>query len=262
MYPVAIEKTKVEQFQQDGHTITEALFSNEEVQHMRACINEAIEARNIPVEKMEDRDTYGKAFLQIMNLWETEEKVAQFVLHPKLARTAAQLLGVEKVRIYHDQALFKEPGGGPTPWHQDQYYWPIDTSKTVTMWMPLVDIEEDMGILTFASGSHQDGLVFQTEISDDSELLYESYVREKGYPISRQKTMNAGDATWHLGYTIHQAPGNFSQKMREVMTIIYVADGARVTQPKNSFQKNDLKTWIPDTVPGELVASRLNPLVI
>lgn len=29
-------------------------------------------------------------------------------------------LQVDGVRIYHDQALFKSPGGGPTPWHCDQ----------------------------------------------------------------------------------------------------------------------------------------------
>jgi hypothetical protein len=262
MQTLQVTTEKIDQFRQNGHVIIEALLTQKEVQQMRTCILKAIEARNIPILNMEDRDTYGKAFLQIMNLWETDVDVAAYVLHPRLAQIAAQLLGVDNVRIYHDQALFKEPGGGPTPWHQDQYYWPIDTAHTVTMWMPLVDIEENMGMLTFASQSHLDGLVFNTEISDDSDMLYEDYVLTKGYPISREKTMKAGDATWHFGHTIHQAPGNYSNKMREVMTIIFVADGARVTQPKNKFQENDLKTWIPDTAPGELVASRLNPLIL
>jgi len=31
-------------------------------------------------------------------------------------------MGVQGVRLYHDQALIKEPGGKPTPWHQDYYY--------------------------------------------------------------------------------------------------------------------------------------------
>src|SRR5690606_30179525 len=139
--------------------------------------------------------------------------------------------------IYHDQALFKEAGGGPTPWHQDQYYWPIDTSNTITMWMPLVDIDVDMGMLTFASGSHKKGNVFDFEISDESEASFDKYVQENGLPIAYAEHMEAGDATWHYGYTIHRAASNHSDLMREAVTVIYIADGAKVTQPKNNWQK-------------------------
>lgn len=41
------------------------------------------------------------------------------------------------MRLYHDQALNKEPGGGYTPWHCDQYYWPVQSDKIVTAWVPL-----------------------------------------------------------------------------------------------------------------------------
>src|SRR5436189_133361 len=83
-------------------------------------------------------------FLQVMNLWEVDESVKKFTLAKRFAKIAADLLGVENVRLYHDQALYKEPGGGFTPWHQDQYYWPLSTTNTVTMWMPLIDITEDL----------------------------------------------------------------------------------------------------------------------
>ena len=52
-----------------------------------------------------------------------------FVLARRLARIAAELLGVHGVRLYHDQALYKEAGGGITPWHADQYYWPLSTDR-------------------------------------------------------------------------------------------------------------------------------------
>ena len=180
----------------------------------------------------------------------------------RLAKVAADLLGVKNVRIYHDQALFKEPGGGPTPWHQDQYYWPIDTTNTITMWMPLVNINVDMGMLTFATGSQKKGSVFNTEISDESEAEFDKYVRENNYEISRAKTMKAGDATWHYGFTIHNAPGNKSNIMREVFTIIYLAGDAKITQPKNSWQENDLNTWLMNKPVGTPADSELNPLVL
>ena len=150
----------INEFLEKGHTLVKGILSAEEIAAYRPVIVNAAERYNTEKRKMEDRDTYGKAFLQIMNLWRSDEAVKQFVLAKRLGKIAADLMGVENVRIYHDQALFKEPGGGPTPWHQDQYYWPIDTNNTITMWMPLVDIDVDMGMLTFASGSYTKGSIF------------------------------------------------------------------------------------------------------
>src|SRR5262249_3730565 len=183
--------------------------------------------------KLADRDTYGKAFLQIMNLWRRDEMVKQFVFARKFAQLAADLLGVEKVRLYHDQALFKEPGGGHTPWHQDQYYWPLDTDKTITMWMPLVDIDEKMGMITFASGSHKFGAVSNIEISDKSEEVYNNYIAKKRFSVTRADSMKAGDATFHAGWTMHSAGANQSANAREVMTIIYFVDEAKVIKTRS-----------------------------
>lgn len=259
---VNVPAQNIQEFAEKGHTLVENILSPEEMAIYRPAIVDAADRYNTEKRKMQDRDTYGKAFLQIMNLWRVDEPVKQFVLSKRLAKIAANLMGVENVRLYHDQALFKEPGGGPTPWHQDQYYWPIDTNNTITMWMPLVDIDVDMGMLTFASGSFDKGSIFDHEISDESESAFDDYVKEKNFPISRAKTMKAGDATFHRGFTIHNAPGNDSDKMREVMTIIYIADGARVSEPKHQWQKNDHAKWLMGKPVGELIDSELNPRIL
>jgi ectoine hydroxylase-related dioxygenase (phytanoyl-CoA dioxygenase family) len=252
----------IAEFREKGHTLVQGVLSSEEIEAYRPVIVSAADRYNTEKRKLEDRDTYGKAFLQIMNLWRSDEEVKKFVLAKRMAKIAADLMGVENVRLYHDQALFKEPGGGPTPWHQDQYYWPIDTFNTITMWMPLVDIDIDMGMLTFASGSYKEGSIFDFEISDESEDAFDNYVKDHEFPISRAKTMQAGDATWHRGFTIHHANGNNSDKMREIMTVIYVADGARVTPYKNEWQKNDHLKWLMGKPIGELIDSELNPKIL
>ncbi|MEO9003665.1 MAG: phytanoyl-CoA dioxygenase family protein [Ginsengibacter sp.] len=259
---INIPEEQIRQFRKDGHTLTHSLLSPDEIDAYHKVISAAAMKYNTEKRKMEDRDTYGKAFLQIMNLWRHDAGVKKMVLSKRLAKVAADLLGVEKVRLYHDQALFKEAGGGPTPWHQDQYYWPIDTHNTVTMWMPLVDIDVDMGMLTFASGSQKKGCVFNYEISDESESEFDKYVRDNQFEISRAKTMKAGDATWHYGFTIHNAPGNQSDIMREIFTIIFIADGAKIIKPTNSFQEDDLKTWLMSKEVGTFADSALNPLIL
>ena len=59
------------------------------------------------------------------------------------------------MRLYHDQALVKQPKAGKTPWHQDYFYWPIDSPKTVTMWIPMHPCPREMGTMKFVVGSHQ-----------------------------------------------------------------------------------------------------------
>jgi ectoine hydroxylase-related dioxygenase (phytanoyl-CoA dioxygenase family) len=257
-----LSEENINEFRDKGHSLVKGVLSPDEIAIYRPVIVGAANRYNTEKRKLQDRDTYGKAFLQIMNLWRDDEDVKKFVMAKRLAKIAADLLGVENVRLYHDQALFKEAGGGPTPWHQDQYYWPIDTHDTITMWMPLIDIDVEMGMLTFASGSYTNGAVFDHEISDESESAFDDYVKEKKFPISRAETMKAGDATWHRGFMIHNAPGNNSDTMREVMTIIYVADGARITPYKNEWQKADHHKWLMDKPVGGLIDSELNPRLL
>lgn len=259
--PIELKQEDINSFQANGHILLPGVLNSDEIAAYRPVIHDAAYRYNTERRKMEERDTYGKAFLQIMNLWRRDEQVARFTLARRFAGIAARLLGVGNVRLYHDQALYKEPGGGITPWHQDQFYWPVDTPLTITMWMPLIDIDEEMGMLTFASGSHKDGAVGALAISDESESLLRDYITRKGYPITRPAHMKAGDATWHYGWTLHSATSNRSPHIREVMTIIYVADGARVTPPANDFQEADRQTWLGGLEPGSLVDSPLNPRV-
>ncbi len=238
-----------------------AAASAEDVEEHRIEIGGAVRRLSTETRSLEDRSPYDQAFLQVTNLWQKDEAVKRFVFEKNFAQIAADLLGVEKVRLYHDQALFKEPGGGHTPWHQDKYYWPLDTEKMITMWMPLVDIDEEMGVITFASGSHKLGPIDNVEISDESEEIFRRYVSDNKFQIVKASSMKAGDATFHLGWTIHSAGPNGSAKMREVMTIIYFADGAKITKPEHAAQQADLEEWFPGQRPGEIAASALNPIL-
>jgi hypothetical protein len=74
--------------------------------------------------------------------------------------------------------------------------------------------------------------------------------------------MKAGDATFHNGWTLHGAPGNeSSERTREVMTIIYLEDGAIITKPDSPSRENDLAHWFPKMKPGDPAASELNPVL-
>lgn len=248
-------------FQREGHIRLLGVATPDEMAVYEPVISDWVKKLNYHDKPLHERGTYGKAFIQIGNLWQQSEAIRRFVLAKRFAKIAADLMGVDGVRLYHDQALFKEPGGGHTPWHQDQIYWPLDTNNTITMWMPLVPISEAVGSMTFASGSHAHGYISKMEISDESHRTLQQYVDGKGLPKVNYGAMAAGDATFHYGWTLHSAPGNPTETMREVMTVIYFADGTPVAEPDSNARRNDMKTWLPGCQPGDLAASPLNPLV-
>jgi ectoine hydroxylase-related dioxygenase (phytanoyl-CoA dioxygenase family) len=257
----ALTPDKISSFQQNGHILLRQVATPAEMEVYRPVIREAAYRYNTQTRPLAERDTYGKAFLQIPNLWEKDEGVRRFVMARRFARIAAELMGVRGVRIYHDQALFKEAHGGPTPWHQDQYYWPLATDKFVTMWMPLTDVSTEMGPMTFANGSHKLGHLGKVPISDESQAIFEEFIAQKQLSLQPGSAMAAGDATFHAGWTLHGTPPNSTDRPREAMTIIYFADGAYIAEADNPNRENDLKRWFPGLKTGDLAASPLNPLV-
>ena len=246
-------------FRRDGHALVRGLASPGEVAAYRPHLVEAAHTRNRETRPLEERDTYGRAFLQLTNVWRVSDEARRFVCAPRFAKAAADLLGVDGVRLYHDQALFKEPSGGPTPWHQDQVYWPLDTRSTITMWMPLVDVPAEVGSMTFATGSHRAGDVHPFDISDASDAAVADLVASESVSLTTYGAMAAGDATFHAGWTLHRAGPNPTGAMREVMTVIYYADGARATEPANRYQEFDLQVWLKGTEPGAVAAGPRNP---
>lgn len=257
-YPLG--KDQCAAYRRDGHILLRDVASPEEISRYRPLLTGIVDsvARNRDSQKRVDN--YGAMFTQVTNLWRLSEEVRPFVLAERFGRIAAELMGVPGVRIYHDQALIKEPGGRPTPWHQDHYYWPLDTVNTITMWLALVDIPPEMGSMSFATGTHRNPAFPQIPISEKSQETFHRLILDERIPTPSY-SLNAGDATFHSGDVLHSAHGNGSPKRREVLTVIYFADGTRVLQPDHDHRRVDMEVFLPGLKPGDVAASGLNPLV-
>lgn len=223
-------------------------------------INQKVLELNTKKDPLDQRDTYGKAFLQIFNLWREDSDICDFVLSRRLAKIAADLMETQGSRIYHDQALFKEGGGGITPWHADQYYWPLASDKTVTAWIPLQEVPLDMGPLEFSAGSHVIVEGRELAISDESENIIAEKLRVTDFEHVIEP-FDLGEVSFHSGWVFHRAGANKTDKMRKVMTVIYMDRDMILKEPENKNQKHDWEVWCPGAKIGEIIHSEINPVV-
>ena len=198
--------------------------------------------------------------MPLFNLWRENENVKQLVFSKRIAKIAAELMKVKGVRLYHDQALFKEGGGGITPWHADQYYWPLETDKTVTAWIPLQATPLEMGPLEFSAGSHEiiDGR--ELAIGDESELVMQQKLKVTDFKHVIEP-FELGEISFHSGWVFHRAGANITNDMRKVMTIIYIDRDMRLKKPENNNQVLDWETWCPRATVGEIINTPLNPVL-
>ena len=122
-------------FDEKGYLVVPNVLSAAELERYGAAVDRGVAARSAhDTRPLAERTRYEQSFRQIINLWEDHEEVRPLTFHPRIAQIAAELVGVPSLRLWHDQALYKEPGGRETDPHHDQPYW------------PLVETEHDHGV--------------------------------------------------------------------------------------------------------------------
>jgi ectoine hydroxylase-related dioxygenase (phytanoyl-CoA dioxygenase family) len=258
--PYSLNQEQIDFYQRNKYIKLKQVLSETTLNLFNEAITYRVAKLNTETRQIKDRDTYGKAFIQTFNLWQQDPFVKELVFSPRLAQLATDLMQTKGVRIYHDQALFKESGGGITPWHADQYYWPLQSDKTITAWIPLQATPLEMGPLEFSAGSHQIITGRDLEISDNSEIEIQKQLRITNFRHVIEP-FNAGEISFHSGWVFHRAGANNSAATRKVMTVIYMDKAMILKEPENVNQQNDLEQWCPGATPGEEVNSPLNPIL-
>src|SRR5690606_9970659 len=112
-----LSKQQIDFFTENGYVIIEDFLDIEELEYWRNCVTEAITERNgqkIPGKTAKvgeddginkDSDYFSHVFDQLLNLWQTNDKVKGLMLDERIGKMAADLSGAKGIRIWHDQAL-------------------------------------------------------------------------------------------------------------------------------------------------------------
>ena len=244
-------------FNEEGFVVIRDLLDPSEIEFYREVVKEATtERKQYDERSLEEKSEYEQSFTQCQNLWEDYEEIRRLTFDQRITKIASELLDASAIRLWHDQALIKEPGGRETDPHHDQPYWPIKETNTVTAWIPLCDVGEINGQLGFYPGSHkiEDQKfinIFSGKI-DESDFLETSRLEAEGI---RYQNLNIGDVSFHHGLTFHRAKPNNSNEERIVHTAIFFADGSTRSDDKFHFSVDR-----PNIKVGEKIDSDVTPL--
>lgn len=221
-----VNEEQIASFQRDGFVVIPDLLSAAELDMFGGAVDAAVAARmRGDQRRLEEKSRYEQSFQQCLNLWEDHPGVRPLTFHPRIAEAATLLLGVPALRLWHDQALYKEAGGRGTDAHQDQPYWPMHETATITAWIPFDGSTLDGGAMGYVSGSHRFGVRKFVNIffGEPDDLLAAPEARGVE-PVFVE--VPRGAVAFHHGLTFHVATPNQTAQTRRVHTMIFFRDGA------------------------------------
>ena len=259
-------------YRRDGHLVVPQLLLPTEVSAARPALFATASREHQKLNEYE-RSVGASGSRFVYDLREIDPLVWKFIASPRIAQAAAELLGTNRVRILHYNCFFKPAGGKPTPWHQDYLFIPLEADQLITAWVPLVNLTAEMGLLTFATGSHRLKTTDFSQVNQYSQQQLEQRLAELGLRLTTVGNMAVGDVSFHSSLTLHGAPANPSSEMRAAVAISYYADEASIQDPEScpqnsagalrsiAYRQHFLREYFPHLKPGDLAQTPEHPIV-
>lgn len=256
-------------YEENGFVVIDDFLSSEELEYWRTGVHEAMLERNglkMPGKSInigeddginQDAEYFNNVFDQMLNLWQTNSKMKELMLDPRIGRMAAELAGVDAIRVWHDQALVKRPWANPTSWHVDTPFWSFSDRRALSIWIALDDATLENGCLFFIPGSHKVTTFENPGIGRNMNAIFQLYPNLVKSPSVAAK-MKAGSCSFHNGLTIHGAHANMTPGLRRAMTCAFMPDGNVYNGQPNILPEDYLKTI---KVGDFLKSDAQNPLV-
>jgi phytanoyl-CoA hydroxylase len=253
---------EIECYQRDGFLLMPDFLSPAELEDWRAATERGVAARLARSDELSNAgsdDFYRHVFTQVSGLVRIDEGMAGLLLDPQLGDIAAALTGVERMRLWNDQALFKPPWGNPTAWHLDAPYWSFEDRRALTVWIALDEATIENGCLWYLPGTHRTARFDAVELGGNLGGLFDTYPDWSGIDAV-PAVLPAGGAVWHNGLVAHGASANMTPRGRRAMTCAYMPDGVSYNGKRDEF------VFTPEEaaamrVGDPLADDRINPLV-
>ncbi|CAF3681274.1 unnamed protein product [Rotaria sp. Silwood1] len=257
---ISLTASDINSYRENGYHVVPDLLSPSQLEQWRTIIFGAVKDRaerkyKLPTVNEEDHtnvdfDYYDNVFTQRINLWQTHNSVKELLLQSGnvIGKIAAELEGIDCVRIWCDQALIKEPFANPTSWHFDVTYWSFTSLHAISVWIALDDSTLENGCMYFMPGSHKvverryyesNNTFPEIKIGKNMADIFAIYPELKQMPTVAVP-MKAGSASFHSSLLIHGANANMTPGRRPAMTIQMMPDNMVFNGKQNILTKEQM----------------------
>ena len=262
----AITEDEINTYNQDGIVCLRGLFSDEWVEMLREAADQSMSNPNeFGIELATERNEEGRFFHETF-VWRNNEICKNFVFNSPAAEIAGKIMSSNKVNIFFDQWLIKEPGTGTaTPWHHDMPYWPIKGWQISTLWLALDPVKAESGAVEYVKGSHKWGKTYKPATFSGSHDYGDDLPEVPDVEAMRdqlefiQFEMEPGDCTVHQGLIVHGASGNTSRNTRRRAYVSRWAGDDATFDLRDGVQE---MPKMPDIPNGSPIDSELWPKII
>ncbi|CAF0811838.1 unnamed protein product [Adineta steineri] len=258
---ISLTQSDIDSYREKGYHVVPDLLSPSQLEQWRTIILSAVKDRAVKKDKLatvhqedatkDNFDYSDDAFTECINLWQTNDSVKQLLLASGniIGKAAAELEGIDCVRLWYDQALVEEPFANPTSWHLDNPYWSFNTLHAINIWIALDDTTLENGCIYFMPGSHKvterhfheanDQFPPETEIGENLSDIFLIYPELKQCPTVPMP-MKAGSGFFFSGHLIHGAGANMTPERRVAMTIQMMPDNMAFNGRQNHLTREEM----------------------
>ncbi len=229
-----VTQSDIDTFQRNGVVLIKGLF-RDHVDTLRQGIERNMQDPG-PYAAENLKDGEGGRFFDDYCNWSRIPEFEEVIRTSPAAEVAADLMHSQRVQLFHDHILVKEPGTSkPTPWHQDGPYYFVDGKQTVSFWSPLDPVIE--ASLRCVAGSHLwEKPVLPTRWVSEENFYPnpEDYMPVPDPDAEGMKVvewdMEPGDAVAFNFNILHGARGNETAQRRRAFSLRLVGDDARYVE--------------------------------
>ncbi len=250
------------QFEQQGYVVVPDLLNETVLDPVRRSLAAGVEqqAQKLQAEgkiqNLHADESFTRRLAKLqeeagedLGIWNNEvfsRAIYDLLVYPPLLDVIEDLIGPE-ITVNGDYWVRPKVPGGKIityPWHQDSaYYGPESlTIPILTVWAPLVDVDEHNGCLKVIPGSQKWGL--RPTRWEGPHLVPTEDIEAMGEP--RTLPMRVGDVVIFSQFTFHGSLMNHSEEVRWSIDLRYSPTGHEMA-------------WLFDRFPGFVARSHKDP---
>lgn len=213
-------------FQQHGYAVARGLFSDAEVEEIKATFTRIAENGPIPghFDQASREESGGdplKEFPRVMHPHRFDAVSRKNLVHPGVLTCLRELMQ-DDVLAAQSMFYFKPPGSRGQAMHQDNFYLLVEPQTCVAAWTAIDDADPENGGMYLVADTAEEEIVCP-EMANPTESFTPHFVPTPKGKKAVPCKMKAGDTLFFNGNSIHgSGPNRSKDRFRRSFICHYV----------------------------------------